>query len=128
MKVVRIYTGSDQQSQFEDLDIPYSQSHIGGLTAPATAHTVFFRDTALGGPEVYDFHVAPRRQFVIHLAGRVEIEVGDGTKRQFGVGDVLLADDTTGQGHISREVQGPRVQVFVTLPAELDLGPWGAKA
>ena len=127
MKVVRIYTGADAQSHFENLDIPYNQSHIGGLTAPVTAETVFFRDTAMGGPEVYDFHVAPRRQFVIHLAGQVEIECGDGTKRQFGVGDVLLADDTTGQGHISREIQGPRVQIFVTLPGDLDLAPWGAR-
>lgn len=127
MKVVRIYTGADQQSHFEDLEIPYMQSAIGGLTAPAAAQTVFFRDTALGGPEVYDFHVAPRRQFVIHLAGRVEIECGDGTTRRFGVGDVLLADDTTGQGHISREIEGPRLQVFVSLPADLDLSVWGAR-
>ncbi len=127
MKVVRIYTGADQQSHFEDLDIAYGASVIGGLTAPVEAQTVFFRDTGLGGPEVYDFHVAPRRQFVIHLAGEVEIECGDGAKRRCGVGDVLLADDTTGQGHISREIVGPRVQVFITLPADLDLTAWRAK-
>ena len=57
---------------------------------------------------------------------RVEIECGDGTTRRFGVGDVLLADDTTGQGHISREIEGPRLQVFVSLPADLDLSVWGA--
>ena len=84
---------------------------------------MFFRDST-DGPEVYDFHVAPRRQFVIHLAGRVQIETGDGTKRQFGVGDILLADDTTGQGHVSREIEGPRIQVFVALAEGVDVARW----
>jgi hypothetical protein len=63
---------------------------------------------------------------VIHLAGRVEIECGDGTKRRFGVGDILLADDTTGQGHISREVEGPRTQVFIALDGAADIDRWRA--
>lgn len=124
MKVTRIYTGNDGQSHFEPLDIPVSRSDIGGMTGPIPASTVFFRDTGDGGPALMDFHVAPRRQFVIQLAGRVEIECGDGTKQQFGVGDILLADDTTGQGHISREIEGPRVQVFVALDEKADIDRW----
>ena len=73
---------------------------------------------------MYDYHCAPQRQFVIHLKGAGEIEVGDGTKRRFGVGDVLLADDTTGQGHISRGVETPREQVFIVMPDDLDMEPW----
>jgi uncharacterized cupin superfamily protein len=50
------------------------------------------------------------------LDGEVEIEAGDGTKRRFGTGDVLLAEDTAGRGHISRAVEGrPRKSIFVTL-------------
>lgn len=124
MKVTRIYTGDDGQSHFEDLDIPMSSSSIGAMTSAIPASSATFRDTAAGGPQVMDFHVAPRRQFVIHLAGRAEIECGDGSKRQFGVGDVLLADDTTGQGHISREVHGPRTQVFIALDASADINRW----
>ena len=73
---------------------------------------------------MYDYHCAPRRQFVIHLKGSVEIETGDGTKRRFGVGDVLLADDTTGEGHISRGVDTPREQVVIVVPDDLDLTKW----
>lgn len=124
MKVTRIYTGDDAQSHFEDLDIPVTASSIGGMTSAIPAESVFFRDTGDGGPAVMDYHVAPRRQFVIHLAGRVQIECGDGTKQQFGVGDILLADDTTGQGHISREIEGPRVQVFVALDEKADIDRW----
>lgn len=123
MQVTRIYTGDDGRSHFEDLDIPLSPQEIGQVSGQVPASAVFFRNST-GGPEVYDYHVAPRRQFVIHLAGRVQIETGGGESRQFGVGDVLLADDTTGQGHISRELEGPRVQVFVVLGDDVDVSRW----
>ena len=123
MKVTRIYTGDDQQSHFEDLELPLAATDLGQVSAPVPASAAFFRHSA-GGPPVYDFHVAPRRQFVIHLAGRVAIECGDGTTREFGVGDILLADDTPGQGHISRELEGPRFQVFVALADDVDLDRW----
>jgi len=42
--------------------------------------------------------------------------VGDGSKRLIGPGEVLLAEDTTGRGHISRAVGGrPRRSILVTL-------------
>jgi hypothetical protein len=46
----------------------------------------------------------------------VDIEIGDGTVRRLGPGEILLAEDTTGQGHISRAVDGqPRTCLFVPL-------------
>ncbi len=124
VRVTRIYTGADQQSHFEELDLPLATTAIGQMSAQIPASSVFFRNTADGAPEVIDFHVAPRRQFVIHLAGTVEIECGDGTKARFGPGEILLADDTTGQGHISREISGPRVQLFAALTPEADIDRW----
>ena len=50
------------------------------------------------------WHCAPRRQYSISLSGQVEIEVGDGTKARVGPGDIVLAEDLTGQGHITRVV------------------------
>ena len=53
---------------------------------------------------------------VVNLEGEVEIEVGDETKRILRTGEILLAEDTTGQGHISRAVAGkPRKSLFITL-------------
>jgi hypothetical protein len=70
----------------------------------------------VSGDYSLDFHTAPRRQLVVNLTGSVEIEVGDGTKRLFGPGSILLADDRTGQGHISRSVdREPRTCLFVHL-------------
>ena len=87
---------------------------IGFISELMKATGIVFRET--GGDYNYDFHTAPRRQYVVNLEGEVEIEVGDGTKRILRSGDVLHAEDTTGQGHISRAVAGkPRKSLFITL-------------
>ena len=42
--------------------------------------------------------------------------MGDGSRRVFGPGDLLLAEDTTGRGHVSRALDPePRVSLFITL-------------
>lgn len=115
MKVTRVYTGSDGKSHFEDIEIPLKDGGKAGfMSALMTATGVVFRET--DGSYNFDFHNAPRRQYVVNLEGEVEIEVGDGTKRILRSGDILLAEDTTGQGHISRAVGGkPRKSLFITL-------------
>lgn len=124
MLVTRIYSGDDGESHFEDLDLPLNISDVGAMSTAIPIDSIFFRDTSEAGPEVWDHHVAPRRQFAIHLRGRTEIEVSGGVKRQFGPGDVLLADDLTGRGHISREIEGPRLQVFAQLADRVELDRW----
>ena len=115
MKVVRLYTGPDNKSHFEDLQVPLKDAgKVGFLSEKVKATGVVFRETT--GDYNYDFHPAPRRQYVVNLEGEVEIEVGDGSKRILRTGDVLLAEDTTGQGHISRAVAGkPRRSLFIIL-------------
>ena len=62
------------------------------------------------------FHTAPRRQYVITLSGESEVEFGDGTKIRLYPGHILLAEDTTGQGHISRSVgSADRISLFIPL-------------
>ena len=115
MKVTRVYTGDDNRSHFEDVDVPLEDGGpIGRLSDLVAATGVIFRET--GGDYHLDFHNAPRRQYVVNLEGDVEIEVGDGTRRMLRAGAILLAEDTTGQGHISRAVDGkPRKTLFITL-------------
>lgn len=119
MDVVRIFTGPDAQSHFEAVNVPLDDLGAMGRISPRWAGAgVQFRE--VDGDYNLDFHVAPRRQLVVNLTGSVEIEIGDGTKRVFGPGSVLLAEDTTGQGHRSRHVGGePRSCLFVHLaPSE----------
>lgn len=79
---------------------------------PATG--VVFRETA---PDYdYDWHPAPRRQYIVLLDGEIEMEVGDGEKRRFRGGEVLLMEDTSGRGHRTRTVDGRmRRSIFITL-------------
>ncbi len=116
MKVTRLYTGRDGESHFQDVDIPLGPGDDPGelLSERLKASGIIFRETTGG----YDlaFHNAPRRQYVITLAGEAEITVGDGTKRIFRPGDILLAEDTTGHGHITRAVNNqPRKSIYVAL-------------
>jgi hypothetical protein len=115
MRITRLHTGDDGQSHFEDIEIDVcSHGEIGALSACYPATGVIFRETT--GDYDYGWHNAPVRQYVVMLEGGVEVEVGDGTRRRFGAGDILLAEDTTGQGHRSRSVDHqPRRSLFITL-------------
>ena len=119
MQITRVYTGDDGESHFETIDVSMSESRYGSLSELFEAEGVMFRTTPIGGE--LDFHNAPRRQFVVNLSGTVEIEVGDGTKLQLLGGDILLADDVTGRGHITRDVEGPRHSLFIPLPEDFDV-------
>lgn len=109
MAIVRLYTGPDGQSHLETLDLA---SHPE-LTSLHAAAGIVFRTTPPG--HFSDWHNAPRRQYVITLAGEVEIGLGDGTVHRFGPGHVTLAEDLTGQGHTTRVV-GSVPRVTATIP------------
>ncbi|MFU8814509.1 MAG: hypothetical protein ACNA7W_04125 [Pseudomonadales bacterium] len=115
MKLVRIYTGGDGRSHFEDVTLELADhGPMGRISELWRGKGVLFRE--VDGDYALGFHNAPRRQFVINLTGSVDIEVGDGSVRRFGPGEILLAEDTTGEGHISRAVGGePRQCLFIPL-------------
>ena len=115
MKATRLYTGIDGESHFEDIDIDLKSFGVGERRSDLIkAGGILFRETE--GTLDQEWHHPPARQFVITLRGKGEIEVGDGTKRVFGPGDVMLAEDLTGRGHITRGVgKEKRVSIFVTL-------------
>jgi quercetin dioxygenase-like cupin family protein len=112
MVMIRLYTGDDGHSHFEDLD-PIMGQVDGPDAQKATGIT--FRKTEPG--TFMDWHVAPRRQYVITLVGQAEIGIGDGTVMRFGPGDVMLADDLTGKGHTTRAV-GKETRISVAIPVE----------
>src|SRR5712692_6127044 len=51
---------------------------------------------------VSDWHRGARRQYVITLSGRGEIEVAGGKKISIEPGHINRIEDTTGKGHITR--------------------------
>ncbi len=121
MKLARIYTGEDNQSHFEELELPMDSQRRATSPWLGGAKVAFGESEALPPQE---WHHAPRRQLVAVLSGALEIEVGDGSKRRFGTGDYFLADDLSGQGHLTRDIEGPVRLLYVELPAELDPSQW----
>ena len=113
MKIVRLYTGSDQQSHFEEIELSFAGDQAILTTGSQPASGVVFR--CAPPRTVLDWHPAPRRQYVVTLSGQWDIECGDGSARRFKPGDVMLAEDLTGQGHMSRVV-GDEPHIFMTVP------------
>lgn len=114
MRVIRIFTGADFRSHFEDFELPLP--HCGAYSRysdaiPVTQAT--FRETPPQG--FYGLHNPPTRQLVLVMAGRVEFTCGNGDRRILGPGDLMLAEDLIGEGHSSRELEGSRRSVFLPL-------------
>ena len=115
MKVTRVYAGKDGKSHFEDIDVPLNDSKM-----PAREHSDTLKATGMffsltKGDWFMDYHKGPRRQYILILEGQVDVGNGDGVRR-FSQGDVILIEDTMGQGHSTRSVNGqPLREAFVTL-------------
>ncbi|HEY2993115.1 MAG TPA: hypothetical protein VGM22_09895 [Methylomirabilota bacterium] len=114
MAIIRLFTGRDGRSHFEDveprLEPRGDQSETGELI-PGSGIIVRRFDPKRVNP----WHRAPGHYAVFTLSGAVDIEVGDGTVRRLAPGDILIAEDLSGQGHITREV-GPEARLSIFVP------------
>jgi hypothetical protein len=117
---VRLYTDADGESHFDEREVVLTAEEGQSPGAPFYS-TAFEKAVSFGyyNPSAdyfEDWHNAPRRQFLFCLAGEYEIEASDGEIRRFGEGSILLVEDTTGKGHVSRSTgtEGPLILV-VTL-------------
>ena len=116
MAIIRVYAGSDGQSHFEEIQPRWEPRADRSETAeliPGSGIVIRRFEPTRSNP----WHHAPGRYAVFTLGGAVDIEIGDGTVKRLGPGDILIAEDLIGQGHATREV-GPeaRVSIFVPLP------------
>jgi quercetin dioxygenase-like cupin family protein len=114
MAIIRLYTGSDQKSHFDEIELRFENRGNQSETAellPGSGIIVRRFEAGRANP----WHHAPGRYAVFTLSGGVDIEIGDGTVRRLGIGDILIAEDLTGQGHGTREA-GPEARVSVFVP------------
>jgi hypothetical protein len=110
--MTRIYTGSDGLSHAEEIPMKLSG---GGVSEIMKANGAQF--SRRPPAPASDWHVGPRRQLVITLSGRAELEVAGGRKVAVGPGHITLIEDTTGKGHITKNL-GPDDRIVVTIPLE----------
>lgn len=115
MKVTRIYTDTNGDSRFEDIEIVlFDRGEIGRLSENIEVKSLQFRTVS---PDYdYDFHHAPQRQYIVLLDGGVEIETSRREARQFQTGEILLVEDTTGKGHRTKNLEKKeRISIFIHL-------------
>lgn len=115
MRIHNLYVDQAGESHFRDIEVEWASEGLGGrMSTRMPASGVIFRVTA--GDYDLDWHNAPRRQFIINLDAGVAITASDGETRTIGAGEVLLVEDVTGKGHISKAVSGQiRHSIFIPI-------------
>jgi hypothetical protein len=110
MRFTRIVRTEDGGSAFEEDEIALAEQHVavgvppmavGGL--PSAGDVLFLRSAEFDSAP----HPAPREQWVVMLRGTIEVEVSGGDRRRFGPGELILATDTEGRGHVTTGVGVP---------------------
>jgi hypothetical protein len=111
--ITRLYTGADGQTHSEDMEVTLSGNPLNEVSEMLKVSGAEIHRAPPG--KVSTWHTAPRRQYVITISGRGEIELAGGKKIELGPGHIELAEDVTGKGHITRVV-GNEDRVTIQMP------------
>jgi|ERR1051326_787424 hypothetical protein len=103
-----LYTDNSGESHFEDVEIDLRWTDYEP-PAPSLRLSSFELATQFGfmsAPAGWasDWHPSAARNLFFVISGEWEVTASDGETRRFGVGSVLLVEDTTGKGHSSRVI------------------------
>lgn len=106
VSLTRIYTGSDGLSHAEEIrDMKLMpDASRNGLEASDVIKVTGLRFARTSPGWVRDWHVAERHQYIVTLSGKGEIELVGGRKIALEPGSVILEEDSSGKGHISRTI------------------------
>jgi quercetin dioxygenase-like cupin family protein len=114
IRLVRLWSGEDGQSHVEDGRVDLAAVDGSEVSSLLRATGVRFEESP--PHSALDWHVAPRRQYVITLSGTLLFTTRGGETFTLAPGDVLLAEDTAGGGHSWRLLDDqPWRRVYVTL-------------
>jgi hypothetical protein len=106
-RYVRLFAGEDGASHFEELAAELEPRDFAPpapplwVTALGDATGSFLLVGGPGGWRGEVPHPTPRRQAFCVLVGRFRITVSGGDAREFAPGDLLLLEDTWGEGHVT---------------------------
>jgi hypothetical protein len=115
---LRIFADARGETHMEDIEITFQPRRLFKDNPPlrltdnfdASWYNICFVPKGMG--EV-DWHNPPQPLLVLWLTGEVEFETSDGDIRRLPAGSVVLAEDTTGKGHISRHPHEGQLVVHV---------------
>jgi quercetin dioxygenase-like cupin family protein len=116
--ITRLYTGADGQSHAEDTDIAWRPAKLRAeLDESESVRVAAAQFLRWPRGFAWEGHPASKRQYVVVVSGRGEVDVVGGKKVQLAPGRVLLAEDVTGKGHTTR-VGADEDLVMLLLPIE----------
>src|SRR6266567_3305883 len=115
MRIHNLYEDASGESHFRDIEVEWiEEAPTGKLSKRLPATGIMVRETIADFEDTW--HRAPRRQYVISLAGGVEITASDGETRHILAGEIVLVEDTAGKGHITKSSGStPRYTIFVPI-------------
>lgn len=122
MELTRIYTGDDGTSHFEEIALNLKEFEIGALSRQLRPTSVIVRVSEPG--LVNDWHTAPGKTMIFVMTGAVQTEVSNGETRRFDAGGICYAEDVEGPGHLTTDLEGPRMSLMVSLPDDFDVHKW----
>lgn len=107
------YSDVAGESHFEEMQLPLTDGgQIGYLSAALPVKEIIFREVQPSYD--YDFHNAPRRQYMVLPDGGIQIETSTGDTKSFAPCEVILVEDTTGKGHRTKNLEPTtRRSVFI---------------
>lgn len=111
-----LYSDADDVTHFRDEYMSWNKRSSGNSVIPLQdANQIGF--LSLHKNLRTDWHPAPRKQFVMVLKGILEVQAGDGERRTFTPGSVLLVTDTDCRGHRTSTLEGKEAMlVWVPIP------------
>ena len=114
VKIHRFFTGPDGLTHAEEIEVKFDTVDGGnGFYKLLSNSGAVLRRSPPG--RVNDWHTASRRQYIVTLSGHAELVLSGGQTLKVGPGDIELAEDTTGKGHITRTV-GTEDRISIAIP------------
>ena len=110
-----VYADGAGVSHFREEKFEFQSSRPGGPVSHALGAGPGAMLLRLKPGAVEDWHNAPRAWYLIVVQGKSEVTTSDGEKREFGLGSIVLLDDTTGKGHQTRAV-GTVDHIAIVVP------------
>ena len=103
MTITRLYTAADGQSHAEDITVAWRTAKLRAeLSDSESVKATGAQFLRWPRGFVWEGHPASKRQYVIIVSGRGEVDVVGGKPVPLAPGRVLLAEDVTGKGHRTR--------------------------
>jgi quercetin dioxygenase-like cupin family protein len=120
---LHLYVDAQGVSHFRKEELVSRTLSVEGVAEPLSTYQFAGAKSAtlvwLKRGAVEDWHKAPRRQFLLGVQGGAEVTAGDGVVKRVMPGTIMLMDDTSGKGHITKTLgNADHIALVIPVPAD----------